>query len=101
LRQSSSRQSSSRRLASRQSSARCVEHGAARGCEEGDLAFDVEADAHAALVDRAVMASAEQHEVLQVGAAAVGPMCDVMGVGEATVAPGEPAPAIASLQSAA
>jgi hypothetical protein len=86
---------------SRQSSSWCVEEGAARACEEGDLASGVEADAHAALVHRAVMASAEQHEVLQVGAAAVGPVRDVMRVREPAVASRKAAPAITGLERAA
>src|SRR5690606_16765155 len=65
-----------------------------------DLREPVEADAHAALVHRAVMPPAEEHEVAEPGLAAVGPVHDVMGIGEAAPAAGKPAAMIPHLERA-
>ena len=55
----------------------------------------VEADAHAALVHRAVMPPAEEHEVAEPGLAAVGPVAHMVGVQEKLVgAPGPAATAV-------
>src|SRR5690606_18414312 len=60
----------------------------------------IEADTHAALVHGAVVPAAEEHEVAEPGLTAVGPVDDVMGVGEPAPAAGEPAAAVADLERA-
>lgn len=60
-----------------------------------------ERDAPPSLVHQTVMHAAEEHAVAEVRGSAVGPVLNVMCVGEAKSASGESAPPIADLQSAA
>jgi hypothetical protein len=54
--------------------------GRAIGPQEGQRAVASTDDAESAFVHRAVMTSAQQHEVVEARGAAVGPVCDVVGV---------------------
>jgi hypothetical protein len=61
---------------------RCGKERFASGCEEHDLLGSVDADGHAALVDRPVMGPAQQDQVPEVRLSSIGPVFDVMGFGE-------------------
>ncbi|HEX9885234.1 MAG TPA: hypothetical protein VGA70_02050, partial [Longimicrobiales bacterium] len=60
-----------------------------------------EGDAEAVLVDSAVMEAAEQHEIVEPSGAAIGPVADVMGVGEAEAAAWKGAATVPGFERAA
>jgi len=64
------------------------------------LALRVHAHAAASLVKQSVMAAAQEHEVRQLGLAAVCPVLDVMGVAVLQGAPGKTAALVPELQGA-
>ena len=68
------------------------QRGAVRAVE-GEPAAGRGGDEVAAVVDHLVVPGAQADQVVQVGAAAVGPVLDVVQVGPAGLAAGEPAPA--------
>ena len=69
--------------------------------EEGEHAVASTDDAESAFVHRAVMTSAQQHEVVEARGAAIGPVFDVVGVASAGRAAREAASGVARGQGAA